>query len=275
MIALMIKISTIILMESTVYTFGGDIYLQREGSGIGLRASACLAKVVMASLDSRWARVQSVWGLKVQCYFCYIDDLRIYLWPIKQGWNWTGEGWVFDPDTTGNVDAEARTLDLLCKTLNSSLDFLRFSMESETDFGGWLPTLDVQTRVQESGQISYKFFKKPMSTNLTIQFGSALSSNTIFSTLRQEVTRRMTNTSLDILLEERLNIVEDYISVLVNSGHKYPFIKAVILQGISKYIHMVTRSNLQNTDIKFMPIHRPKEFKRYERILFKYVGKML
>ena len=50
-----------------------------------------------------------------------------------------------------------------------------------------------------------------MANNLTIQFGTALPSNTVFSSLRQEVTRRMTNTSSDIAWDTRLKILEKII----------------------------------------------------------------
>ena len=148
-------------------------------------------------------------------------------------------------------------------------------METEADFqDGWLPTLDAKTQVSDDGVIDYKFFKKPMSNNIALQFGTALPSSTIFSSLRQEVTRRMLNTSLNVDMKERVQIIEDYIGILVNSGHKYPYIKAVILQGISRFLYMVKRSKLDKSDPKYMPLHRRAEHRREERLITKYVGAM-
>ena len=110
MIGMMIKISTLVLMETTVYTFGGKIYKQKSGVGIGLRGSASLAKLIMAVWDGKWAKVMLSWGLKVQTYFRYIDDLRLYLFPIKKGWIWTSEGWKFD-ETCDQRTAMRRTCD--------------------------------------------------------------------------------------------------------------------------------------------------------------------
>ena len=275
MIGLLIKVLTIVLMETTVYSFGGRLFKQKEGAGIGLRSSACLAKIVMGMVDKKWANIQTLWNLKVQLYIRYIDDLRIYLWPIKDGWSWNGSEWEFSVDNIGNKSAMARTSEEICKTLNSTMDFLTFTMETEEDFSDtWLPTLDVKTKINSSGKISYKFYKKPMANNLTIQYGSALSSNTIFSSLRQEITRRMLNTSLDIDLKERLYIIEEYIGDLRTSGHRYPYIKALTLQGITRYLYMLKRSNLQVSDPKYMPIHRPTEYRRVERLLSKYIEQM-
>ena len=128
------------------------------------------------------------------------------------------------------------------KSLNAVTDFIQFTTEGEEDFkNGFLPTLDFQTKVQDSGRISYKFFTKPMANNLTIQYGTGLAKNVIFSALRQELIRRMLNCCTDLDWDTRLEIVSEYIQLLVNSGHRYPFIKSVILQAITKYKFMVKR----------------------------------
>ena len=62
MMAALIKILTIVLMKSTCYTVGGVIFKQLMGAGIGLRASACLAKLIMGQLDKRWAYIQLICG---------------------------------------------------------------------------------------------------------------------------------------------------------------------------------------------------------------------
>ena len=51
MIAAMIKFAVLILGQSTCYSFGGMLYRQASGAGIGLRGSACLAKICMAKWD--------------------------------------------------------------------------------------------------------------------------------------------------------------------------------------------------------------------------------
>ena len=275
MIGMMIKISTLVLMETTIYTFGGKIYKQKSGVGIGLRGSASLAKLVMAVWDGKWAKVMLSWGLKVQTYFRYIDDLRLYLFPLKKGWIWTCEGWKFD-ETCDQRTAMRRTCDELAKSMNNVFEFLEFTMECEEDFeSGWLPTLDMQTKVRDDGVILFKFFRKPMANNIAIQFGSALSSNTIFSSLRQETVRRLLHTSLRVDWDTRLQVLEEYIKTLVNSGHHFPYIKAVVLQGISKYQFMVERANLDSQDTKYMPLYREQSFRRNERILIKLVDKMV
>ena len=96
MIARLIQIITLILMSTSCYSFGGELYLQDGGAGIGERSSACLAKVVMSIWDIIWSTIQKYAGLNVNLFFRYIDDIRLYLQPINVGWMWDGRKWHFD-----------------------------------------------------------------------------------------------------------------------------------------------------------------------------------
>ena len=275
MLALMMKISILVLMDSTCYMFGGEIFKQVCGAGIGLRASACAAKIVMGKMDILWAKIQLPWHLKVQIFLRYIDDLRIFMKPLRKGWRWTSEGWAFDDSIEDNRSPMARTCEEIAKSLNDVVSFLQFTTESEEDFlNGFLPTLDTQTKVLDNGEIQFKFFRKPMANNIMIQFGTALPRNTVFSSLRQELVRRMLNTSLNVEWDDRLQIIEEFIQLLVNSKHSFPFIKALCLQALTKYRTMVHRSQLPLDDPKAMPLYRPRSFREKRRTLAKYVESM-
>ena len=146
-----------------------------------------------------------------------------------------------------------RTCDELCKTLNSCLDFLMFDNK-------YLPTLDLQMRANNSGVIEFKFFSNPMSNNLLIQRGSALPKNIIFSSLRQDLIRRLCNCSKEVDIDERLQIINSYIQLLVNSQHIYPFIKSVVLQALTKHKTMVARANPPRGNKKYMPLYRSRHY---------------
>ena len=113
----------------------------------------------------------------------------------------------------------------------------------------------------------FKFFVKPMANNMIIQNGTALPRNTVFSSLHQEMIRRMLNCEQSLDWDEILSIIEEYVQVLVNSGHRYKFIKSVILQGLTRYKFMLSRSKLNEGDIKYMPLYRSRSFQQI-------VGKM-
>ena len=69
MMARLIQIETIVLMSSSCYSFGGRIYKQLRGAGIGERGSACIAKVMMSVWDKLWAKQQDMNGLWIQLFF--------------------------------------------------------------------------------------------------------------------------------------------------------------------------------------------------------------
>ena len=86
MIAYMVQVAVLTLVSSTIYSFGGKIYKQAVGLGIGLRASAALARIAMCDWDQIWANRQQFHGLIVKCFFRYIDDIRLLLYPIRSCW---------------------------------------------------------------------------------------------------------------------------------------------------------------------------------------------
>ena len=180
MLATMAKIAVLAVMDSTFYSFDGNLYKQSEGAGIGLRASACMAKILMSVIDRQWATVQLSWSLIVTIYMRYIDDLRIYIYPITAGLSWTEYGWEYNSDTIDERTPRLeRSRQEIAKSLNAVVDLITFTTESEQDFSNnFLATLDFQTRVNEDGSVKYKFYTKPMENNITLQYDTALPQNT-------------------------------------------------------------------------------------------------
>ena len=272
----LIKITTLVIMNSTCYSFGGVIYLQRAGAGIGLRGSAVLARLVMSIWDKILATLFRGWNFRGKLYVRYIDDIRIYGTPIGANWYWRNMAWVYDTSSEDLRDPRIRICEELNKVFDSIFDFLKFTTENELDFtDGYLPTLDVKTKVLDNGKIDYSFFMKPMKNNLVIQRGTALSRQIVFSSLRQEIVGRLINTYEATEMKVRLSLIEEMIQLMRNSGHEYSFIKSVVLQGVSKYEYMVWRSKLDPDHSKYMPLHRERSFKCQERILLKYLSPML
>ena len=143
-------------MTTHAYQFGGRIFRQKLGAPIGLRASAVLAKLCMAFWDVKWAKIQTAFGLVVQLMFRYMDDIRVYLHPIRACWEWTGMGWMKkDPDST-EISEEKRTewsKEQIKSSFEGIFGFLKFTTEDQEEFNNkMLPTLDVQTRVENDGR---------------------------------------------------------------------------------------------------------------------------
>ena len=96
-------------MRSSCYTIGGNIFRQKTGAGIGAHSSACIAKVTMSLWDKMWASRQMDEGLWILIFICYIDDIRLYVFPINPGWDWDGSNWIYKKNEDDGLTYEERT----------------------------------------------------------------------------------------------------------------------------------------------------------------------
>ena len=149
-------------------------------------------------------------------------------------------------------------------------------VESELDFeSGLLLTLDVQTRVRGDWEIEYTYFSKPMASGLVIQKGTALSNQTVFASLRQDLIRRLSHISDHFQLEEHEKIINTFTQNLMDSGHRYLFIRAIILQALTRFKYIKERNVLDESDARYNPMHRDRWYKFEERSKIKLTSKAL
>ena len=270
MLGRMLQILTIVLMSSSCYSFAGDIYRQVNGAGIGERGSACLAKIIMSLWDKLWAKVQSDAGLFSPLFIRYVDDIRIYLHPINDGWKWVENRWMYNEAFKDNRSYHERTKENIRNSLNGLLEGIELTVETELDFiNGMLPTLDFQTRVRDNGEIEFLHFKKPMASGLVVQKGTALGKQTVFASLRQDLIRRLSHVSSHFGINEHVKIVEDFTQSLADSGHNYSFAKSIILQALTRFKTMKIRSQLDSTDVRFLPLYRNRLYDFDRRSMIK------
>ena len=62
--------------------------------------------------------------------------------------------------------------------------------------------------VGTDNKILFTFFEKPMASNMTIQKDSVMPENSKIATLNQELVRGIMNTSEDLVMEERILVLE-------------------------------------------------------------------
>ena len=140
---------------------------------------------------------------------------------------------------------------------------------------GLLPTLDFQTRVRGDWEIEYTYFSKPMASGLVIQKGTALSNQTVFASLRQDLIRRLSHISDHFQVEEHEKIINTFTQNLVDSGHRYLFIRAIILQALTRFKYIKERNVLDESDARYNPMHRDRWYKFEERSKIKLTSKAL
>ena len=84
--AMVIEVLVNLVMTTHVYTFGGKVFLQRDGGPIGLRSTASLAALVMKIWDRAWVQLCRNESLELHDYFRYVNDFRNCLQVLREGW---------------------------------------------------------------------------------------------------------------------------------------------------------------------------------------------
>ena len=107
-----------------------------------------------------------------------------------------------------------------------------------------IPVLDLQCWITKAGLIYHIYYEKPMASKYCIMEASAMSSQTKWSSLSQEVIRRMKNTNGRVSHVIRENILTDYMRKLQKSGYPETFRRQILESGLSGYIKMVKGEEL-------------------------------
>ena len=267
-VATVVKVGVLVMMNTHMYTWNGNTFLQKAGGPIGLRSTCAVARVVMNEWDSRWLELCSKNNIKIGRSNRYMDDIRAFLKALREGWRWSDgelcykESWETE-DRMSGVSAARRSANILVGMMNDIFPFLSFTIELGEDFpDGKLPSLDTKVWVMDGWRILYEFFEKTMATNLMVEAGSALSKEVKLATLAEEISRRLRTTSLELEQSCRLEILERACVKMKTSGHVDPFIRQAVEQGIRAFEEKVSRSRLEDDHPGYQPLFPKAGWKR-------------
>ena len=277
-VATVMRIAVLTLFRTHTYSFGNKFYQQRAGGPIGLRSTCCVARLVMLWWDEELLQLMVSNNVITEEQARYMDDIRIWLWSIRMGWRWTGGRLEFckdwrDEETSKGMTPLQKTTEVLEGMMNSICSWLKLTMETEDDFGGRLPTLDLSIWVGADNKVLFNFFEKPMASNVTIQKDSAMPENSKMATLNQELVRRMLNTSEDLAIEERILVVDNYCQKLANSGYRKEQISKVVIGGLTGYERRRNNSLLDPSNRKYRPLHESRKYNSRNRRISKMMAK--
>ena len=242
-----------------LYTFNGEVYRQTDGGPIGLRLSMAVSRLVMAMWDKLLLEKGLNTGWLIHMMKRYVNDCTAVLETLKMGVRWSEEVglsyssvWETEDKASGLSD-DQRTMREFQKMANTILDFIRVTYDTCTDHESRkLPILDLQCWV-EGRVVFHMYYEKPCASQYFIKEASAMSANTKWSSLSQEIIRRMKNTSRRVAHEIRENILTDCMRKLKRSGYPESFRCKVLIKGLQGYEKMV-RAEVSGT----CPVNRPK-----------------
>ena len=130
----------------------------------------------------------------------------------------------------------------LVGTLRGVEDFLDFTIETVDDFEDkWLPNLDTSLQVDRENKVQYKFYEKPMCSNVTVQKRSAMGEDAKVQVVSNDLVRRLLNNSEELGAGSKVEIVDNYSQKLSNGGYRGEQLRRIILNGIKGYEGKVRR----------------------------------
>ena len=110
---------------------------------------------------------------------------------------------------SGHTDS-FRTATELLKAMSSLVDYLQFEPEESGMFAdNKLPTLDTSIW-WDGSSLKHQFFEKKTCPNVVLQKSTALSEDSVRSSLSQEVVRRLLRCSPDLPLSEKQTILSRF-----------------------------------------------------------------
>ena len=117
-VATVVKIGVLVMMNTHIYTWNGESYLQRAGGPIGLRSTCAVARVVMNEWDARWKDLCLMNNIKIGKSKRYMDDIRAFFKALREGWRWMVGRLCYTKsseaeDMKSGVSASRRTANIL------------------------------------------------------------------------------------------------------------------------------------------------------------------
>ena len=238
-VAEIVRLSVETLFTTHIYSFAGKYFKQKDGGPIGLRSTCAAARIVMSRWDSKWRARLTENNIMTEEDARYMDDGRSVMYPLRPGWRWVDGGLWY----CGRWEMEDRQLSdtliterVVHGTMMGIEEYLEFTMETGEEFeGGWLPTLDINLKVDQNNQILYKFFEKPTASKVALLENTALGENMKIQSLVNDCIRRMGNTSEKVELGIRLDVVDKYGQKLLNSGYSLAKVRGILISGLKGY----------------------------------------
>ena len=255
LLATAVGIAVRTVFEHHTYSFGGIRYRQVLGGPIGLRLTSLVARIVMDSWAAGFLSKLDINGFKVWAFIKYVDDVNIVISMMDKDVEWVGDelllvdrtGAEARPSVLGVAPSEEHTMGLVQQAADSIMPWLSFTHDLPSyHTNGMVPMLDVQVWIEHSppgsglpDSLAWKFYEKESSSSRVLKATSAYNWRSKIVTMSMEVMRRMQNSSRQIEISERGNILKTFARKLRSSGYSAKTSKSMIESGLRFYFRKV------------------------------------
>ena len=263
MVSLTLKSLILASLKNHIFSFNGKIYHQTSGGAIGDRLVGVLGDILGSFWCNLFLNKLKMSSITPKIAKLYVDDKTIVTEPVPLGARFRNDRVEIIEDEIENdraTPADLRTAKILTEVGNSICPFLKVQVDCPSNhIDGFLPILDLKTRIVKN-QVEYRFYKKPMSSRMTIMASSALPPNVKRATMTNEVLRRLRNTKRGLPWSVYADTISEFSNDMRNMGYNGNFRASVIQAALTGY-----RKQCSLADTGARPLHRPREFDEVKR----------
>ena len=132
-----------------------------------------------------------------------------------------------------------------------------------------LPILDMKVWLNESGQVKYQHYEKPVASKSVVSERSAHSASSKRAIHENELLRRMLNISRDLDWDTYfVPVLNDYMERMKKAGYSESYRKNVLVNALKTYDRKLT-----NADNGTVPLNRPPNYNKVGRRIQKKLKK--
>ena len=238
MVSIALKSLILHSLTNHIFSFNGKIYHQTSGGAIGDRLVGVLGDILGSFWCGDFLDKLKTSEIIPEINKLYIDDKTVVVKPVPLGARFINDRVEIIEDEIEidrSVSADLRTARILKKVGDSICPFIKVSVDCPSNHqDGFLPILDLKTRMTNN-KVDYRFFKKEMSSRMTIMASSALPPNVKRATMTNEVLRRLRNTRRDLPWSVFADTISEFSNDMRHMGYNEAFRGKVIQPALTGY----------------------------------------
>ena len=202
----------------------------------------CAANLTMEEWREKFVQILVKSSIKELLAGLYVDDGRNMIEILPLGVRFDEKEMIFKylekweiEDKMGGMTGRQRTKLEVGKCMNAINPDLNFTLELSDEFKDKrLPTLSFSLWEEEWG-VNHSYFEKEVKSQVLLMERSAMSKNSKFSIMSNELKRRLEVLNEKIGKAEKIQIVNKYTQQLKNSGYGRRQIWEIIVSALRNY----------------------------------------
>ena len=256
------------VMNNHIFVFNGEIYVQQNEGGTGIRLTGVLAEIIMILWCKELAERLIKAGISNQIIPRFVDDITMLPTVIPPGSRLINgklehlEEHVFSDI---QIEGDKRTMELIKSIADDISESIEVTYDIPSNYTDHkIPVLDLKVGINSESKIEYIFYKKPVANKLVTLKTAASSMKQKMAILTQQCFTRLHNTSNSIDDSIKVSILNDFMKELNASGYSEDDRLNILEGAINTY-----KKILEKETSGQRPFYRNNEFEKSKRLMNK------